>query len=229
MCQSQVLENSSINDESSKIIPVCPPSIYFGGCAFGSAFYVGAYQAMVELWGNDFQKNCIFGGGSAGTIFAVGAALGKSPEYLGDLYRTVAEQSNTHGPIMHASRFLYEGTRKMIEDEPDAYKILEGKCCFGTTQFFSNHRWHLSWESNEDLLECIRASFHIPIYCHKIPSLKGFEVIDGAYGFAGTDLLHGDDTLYVGIDPHAEITRTFTNSEMVRENLTVIFDFAIVI
>lgn len=33
----------------------------------------------------------------------------------------------------------------------------------------------------------------------------------------GTDLLHGDDTLYVGIDPHAEITRTFTYTEMVRE------------
>ena len=39
-------------------------------------------------------------------------------------------------------------------------------------------------------------------------------MVDGAYGFAGDDLLHGDDTLYVGIDPHAEITRTFTNSEM---------------
>ena len=31
----------------------------------------------------------------------------------------------------------------------------------------------------------------------------------------GTDLLHGDATLYVGIDPHAEITRTFTYTEMV--------------
>jgi hypothetical protein len=36
-----------------------------------------------------------------------------------------------------------------------------------------------------------------------------------SYHVIGTDLLHGDATLYVGIDPHAEITRTFTYTEMV--------------
>ena len=40
------------------------------------------------------------------------------------------------------------------------------------------------------------------------------ECVDGAYGFAGADLPHGDQTLYVGIDPHAEITRHLTHNEM---------------
>ena len=92
---------------------------------------------------------------------------------------------------------------------------MEGKCCFGTTAFFAKHRWHISWESNEDLMDTIEASYHIPFYCQKIKSVRGVNVIDGAYGFAGIDLPHGDETLYVGIDPHAEITRTFTNTEMV--------------
>jgi hypothetical protein len=172
---------------------------------------------MVKKWGKDFYKHCVLGGGSAGTIFAVGIALGKSPEYLDRLYRKVAEGAQKHGPIYYASKFMTDGLKEMIDEVgPKAYKILEGRCCFGTTQFFSKHRWHLSWESNEDLLECIIASFHIPFYCKRIKSLRGIEVVDGAYGFAGIDLIHGDETLYVGIDPHAEITRHFTNNEMVR-------------
>lgn len=169
---------------------------------------------MVERWGPDFYKDMVISGGSAGTMFAVGISLGKSPEYLNQLYRKVAEQSHIQGPIKIAGNLAVEACWDML-DTPDAYKKLEGKCCIGTTAFFSKHRWHLSWESNEDLVNCIRCSFHIPFYCEKVNDLYGVEVLDGAYGFAGTDLPHGDDTLYVGIDPHAEITRTFTNSEMV--------------
>ena len=134
---------------SSKIIP---PSIYFGGCCFGAAFYVGVHKAMVEKWGKDFYKHCVVGGGSAGTIFAVGLALGKSPEYMDKLYLRVAEQAKKYGPIYYASVFMREGLEEMFKDDSMAYKKLEGRCCFGTTSFFSRHRWHLSWESNDDLL-----------------------------------------------------------------------------
>jgi hypothetical protein len=191
-----------------------PPSIYFGGCAFGAAFYIGVHKAMVERWGEDFWKHTVFGGGSAGTVFAIGMALGKDPTYLDNLYRRIAEKSLEFGPVYYGSIFTIKYVREMIEEDPTAYKKLEGRCCFGTTEFFSKHRWHLSWENNDDLMECIKASFHIPFYCHYIRPLRGVEVVDGAYGFAGEDLLHGDQTLYVGIDPHAEITRTFTNQEM---------------
>jgi len=103
----------------------------------------------------------------------------------------------------------------MLEEEgPQAYKKLEGRMCFGTTEFFDRHRWHTSWESNEDFLTCLQGTSHIPFYCMRNKPIKGIEVVDGAYGFAGRDLLDGDDTLYVGIDPHAEITRHFSNSEM---------------
>jgi hypothetical protein len=129
-----------------------PPSIYFGGCCFGGAFYVGVHEAMVEKWGKDFHEHIVISGGSAGTIFAVGLALGKSPEFMAKLYTDVAEQAKTYGPIYYASVSMTKGLEEMLAEDPLAYKKLEGKCCFGTTSFFSKHRWHLSWESNEDLL-----------------------------------------------------------------------------
>ncbi len=140
--------------------------------------------------------------------------LGKTPEYMSTLFKEVAEHSHLNGPVLNASITTKRVVHSML-DSPDDYKKLEGRCCIGTTAFFSKHRWHIAWESNADLLDCIIGSYHIPFYCQKIGDMKGVEIVDGAYGFAGTDLPHGDATLYVGIDPHAEITRTFTNAEMV--------------
>eukprot|EP01034_Spumella_vulgaris_P021678 gene21678-27719_t len=53
-----------------------------------------------------------------------------------------------------------------------------------------------------------------PLAYKKLEGIKGVHVVDGAYGFSGINLPHGDDTLYVGIDPHAEITRSFTYPQM---------------
>ncbi len=168
---------------------------------------------MVERWGPDFYKKTHFSGGSAGTIFAIGVALGKSPKYLDKVYRTVAEKSLKYGPIYNASVFMTDAMT-MLLDDPMAFKSLEGRCCFGTTEFFSKHRWHVSWADNDDVVSCVQASFHIPFYCQLNKGVKGIHVVDGAYGFSGLNLPHGDATLYVGIDPHAEITRSFTYWQM---------------
>lgn len=130
------------------------------------------------------------------------------------MYRRVAEPCHKLGPIRNASVFCEQALRSVLD--PLAHKKLEGKCCIGSTAFFSRHRWHVSWDSLEDLVECATASIHIPFYCRRMKSFRGDQVVDGAYGFAGIDLTHGDETLYVGIDPHAEITRTYTYAEMVR-------------
>jgi len=169
---------------------------------------------MKELWGDDFHKDCLIGGGSAGTIIALCLALGKSPEYLDNLYKYVAENSHKKGPIYHASHYMEVAMRVMLKDDDNAYKAIEGRVCIGTTAWYDKHRWHVSWESNEDLINCCKGSYHVPFYCKRNPTIKGMHVIDGAYGFGGVDLMHGDDTLYVGIDPHAEITRSFTYPEM---------------
>jgi hypothetical protein len=171
------------------------------------------HKGLIERWGEDYYKKTLLCGGSAGTIFAVGIALGKTPEEMGQLYSRAAIKSAKYGTIQKASMFMEESLRIMI-DNPMAYKLIEGRCCFGTTAFFSNHRWHIGWEDNEDLIATIMSSCHIPFYCKRNDGIRGVSIIDGAYGFGGLDLPHGDRTLFVGIDPHAEITRLFTNNEM---------------
>ena len=174
---------------------------------------IGVYNGMVKRWGPNFHQKVLMSGGSAGTIFAMALALGKEPAYVDMLYSTVSINTLKRSPIYYGSYYLEEQLKLMLKD-PLVYKKIEGRCCFGTTAFFSKHRWHVSWESNDDLLECLRASYHIPLYCKYSGGIKGVECVDGAYGFAGHDLPHGDQTLYVGIDPHAEITRSLTNNEM---------------
>eukprot|EP01033_Poteriospumella_lacustris_P009843 gene9843-7046_t len=190
-----------------------PPSIYFGGCAFGAAFYIGVYEAMVERWGQDFYKRVLLGGGSVGCIFAIAIGLGLKPKELKRIYQGVAEKCVRHGAVHYGSVFMEECVREMLAHPLD-FKRLEGRLCLGATYFFSRHRWHVSWVDNEDLVACVRRSCHIPFYCQRDDGLRGELVVDGAYGFSGTDLPHGDATLYVGIDPHAEITRTLENRQM---------------
>lgn len=172
---------------------------------------------MVERWGLDFPKryNCLITGDSAGTIFAVCVALGRTPDQLDDLYRHMSNTSHENGVIGKCAQFMEDCLRELFIEYPEAYKVLQGKCMFGTTSFPFTHRWHTEWESNEHLIESMRNSFHVPIYCNSIPRLYGAEyTVDGAYSFKGSDLPHANSTLYVGIDPHAEVTRLFTNSQM---------------
>lgn len=199
---------------SSVPAPPKPPSIYFGGCCFGAAYYVGVHKAMCEIWGNDYYKSTLLSGGSAGTIFAIAIALGKSPEYLDDMYRRVSAKATRDGPVYYASKYMVDALYEILED-PQAYKKLEGRCIFGSTHFFAQHIWHSSWTSNEDVVRCVQASIHVPFYCMRMEPLKGSYPVDGAYGFSGIDLPHGDDTLYVGFDPHAEIACHLSNAEMV--------------
>lgn len=193
-----------------------PKSVYFGGCCWGAAFYVGVYKAMVEKWGDDFRHKTLITGDSAGSIFALGIALGRTPEQMDTLYRNMSAKSHSDGVIGKCSIWIEEYLLELFRTLPeDTHKKLEGKLRFGTTLFPFEHQWHESWDSNEHLLSELRLSYHVPIYCSRSKTIQnGVHVVDGAYGFAGHDLPHHDETLFVGIDPHAEITRHFTLLEM---------------
>ena len=53
MCLSKSSSSSSAaNLADDELVQVdIPPSIYFGGCSWGAAFYIGVHRAMVENWG----------------------------------------------------------------------------------------------------------------------------------------------------------------------------------
>jgi hypothetical protein len=175
---------------------------------------VGVFKAMVEIWGPDFYKKTMLCGGSAGTLFALGISCGHTPEFMDLLYQEIAEKAKHHGTFYYGSIFMEESVRALVNADMMNYKLIEGRCAISTTAFYSHHRWHVSWTSNEDLIECAKSSCHIPLYCQLNRGIKGVLVVDGAYAMRGSDLLHGDDTLFVGIDDplYTDITRDFTYS-----------------
>jgi len=191
---------------------------------------------MVEKWGKDFHKDLVIAGASAGTILAVGICMGFSPDEIGELYLKTAREAK-YG-IFHKGMLSLEHNclRKLIED-PETYKKLEGKCHIGMTGFLTEHFWANSWKDNEDLLNCLKGSLHVPLVCDLVEPVADVHVVDGkillvkpflsinqlcymlskgAYGFAGTSLLalHGDDTLYIAPDPSADICTSLSTHQL---------------
>jgi hypothetical protein len=117
------------------------------------------------------------------------------------------------GPFGKMSRHTQSTVEKILKDRLE-HKDLIGKFGLGTTEFPAKHVWHWSWQSMEELLDCIHGSAKMPIYCEEPRFVKGKAVVDGAYGLAGSDLPHGDETLFIAIDPYGDVTRTLTNSQM---------------
>jgi len=199
------------------------PEIYFGGCCWGAAFYIGAYRWLWETYGPHMTENGLcFTGDSAGSVVALFMGAGMHPDKLERIYKSVGERSAATQPWYNATQHTGSSVytvevikAEVLDCDPQAYQKLQGKFYCGSTEYFDRHRWHTSWASNADLLDTLRGSIHIPFYCHsQAGPLCGSNCVDGAYGFAGADLLYGDRTLFIGIDPHAEVTRSFTNAEM---------------
>jgi hypothetical protein len=179
---------------------------------------IGVFQAMVDTWGPDFYQKTVICGASAGTMMALAIANGRTPEYMHRLFVSIAEKAKLRGSFFCGSQLMEEALREIISmDDPLSlsFERVRERCYIASTSFFACHRWHSSWKSNEDLLESAKASGHIPFYCQRNDGLDGsLFVVDGAYGVGGVHLPHGDETLFVGIHPFAEITRNATLSQL---------------
>ena len=173
-------------------------------------------QAMVEIWGPNFMDHSIICGDSAGVFWALGISLKRSPEDIEKLYLSQVERAHREGFFFGKGlNILNEGMKELLKD-PEAYKKIEGKFSTATTEFPFKHRRYWSWNSNDDLSNCMHGSLHVPMYTsYNKRRFNGKTVVDGAYSMAGSDLPHGDDTLFVGIDPHADVTRELTYYQMI--------------
>jgi patatin-like phospholipase/acyl hydrolase len=61
---------------------------------------------MAQRWGPDFHKKMLISGGSAGSVFAITIAMGKSVSFMDEFYSTVAVQTLKYNPIYFGSYFL---------------------------------------------------------------------------------------------------------------------------
>jgi len=208
--------NPNLDQLSSSISPDIPPSIYFGGCAFGSIFYIGVYKAMLEKWGPDFMDKTIICGDSVGVIFAIGITRKFTPEDIEKMYYDNGVAS-PYGIFKGGIKALEEHALKKLLanfEEPLLYEKLNGKILIGGSKFFINHIWTSHWNNNEELYSCIKNSFHIPLLVDSNKKINGCHIIDGAFSFSGMDLPHGNESLYVGMNnPCAEIGMNITFSQ----------------
>ena len=65
----------------------------------------------------------------------------------------------------------------------------------------------------------MKNTLHVPLLAHRNKKINGCEVVDGAYCFSGTDLPHGDDSLYVGDSPYAEVSMVMSAKQIMYPSL----------
>jgi len=212
---------------SSTTPPPIPPSIYFGGCAYGSCYYVGVYKAMLEVWGSDFASKTLLTGDSAGVILVVGITLQYTPEFIKQMYCDSSELTPwglfDKDPFQAIDKCTLQ---KLItgpdEKTPmkDTYKKLNQKIRIGASVFPDKHYWVDSWNSDKELLHSMRNTLHLPIICHRRfhTHVNDQEVVDGAFCMTGKDMAHGDQTLYIGTNKGADVFAELTVKQTVLPN-----------
>lgn len=173
---------------------------------------------MLERWGPKFAQKTLICGDSAGIVMVLGITLGYSPEFIGDTYLNTGKNA-PWGILHNGMSSLTTHCLKVLIKDPNSYKIANNRISIGSCNFFAKHIWTSHWESQDELLQTMKSSLHIPFLCSPLSKINGKEVIDGALIFSGKDLPHGDATLYVGIDPGADITTTLSIQQILFPSL----------
>ena len=157
-------------------------SFYFGGCAWGSIYYIGVYKKIWEdTQGKMNIDEILWGGSSSGALIACCAVLQKSPEVLIAMYEKLAKYAREYGVFGKMSIYHEFVLDDFYPDGGDEYKLVNGKLFIGVTKFLCNFELVSEWTSNRELKDCVHASMHIPFFTTHTTPLKTGIAIDGAF------------------------------------------------
>ena len=154
-------------------------SFFFGGSAWGACYHIGVYKGLLEKYGDDLKTKKIIGN-SSGSLIALGVALGKSVEDIENVYIIIAKFAEIYGVFGKMSIYNDIAIRELLKNKDDYLKI-NGKLHIVITKFFQKTIIVNNWYSNDDVINTIHASTHIPFYCTNIESLKYSLTIDGGF------------------------------------------------
>lgn len=184
-----------------------PKNIFFGGASWGSAFYIGVYQGLLEKYGSLNGINIY--GVSAGALLALCMVLEMSPKELEEIYLDLANQADQNGVFFKMTKYHNDALDKILKDE-NSYKKVNGKLHIGISVYPNQHIIINEWNSNQELRHDLHCSFHIPYYCTYNAIKNGKLALDGALTFDQS--LYPDDTLYIGMSNH-HINSNLTTKE----------------
>ena len=144
--------------------------IFFGGCAWGCAYYIGTIRAAREKWVNgadQIQTHIPVGGSSAGAMMALGVALDRTESEMYQLYHELMTQARQHGVVGRMSHYHQAVLDRWLPLGGSEYVHLmqSGRLHIGITQFPATPMLVGTWSSNQHMHEILHASFHIPVYC----------------------------------------------------------------
>jgi len=156
-------------------------SIFFAGCSWGSVYYLGIYKSLLEKIGKEKISQLKIGGNSSGALFATCILLGLPYNEITDIYLEMSQMATKHGCIGKMT-YYHNIILNRILKKGNEYQQLTGKLYIGVTFYLDQHRLISKWDSNNDLRNCLHASFHVPVYCTYLPKINNRIVIDGSFG-----------------------------------------------
>ena len=147
-------------------------SFVFEGCSWGCCYYLGVYRAIKERYRPEELARARFGGSSSGTLAALGAALGKTVEECMDVYEELAHCGEVFGVFGLMSVYHEIVLRRWLPAEGDQYKLVRSRLFVNVTRFFCRSEVISEFNSNQDIIDAMHASMHIPFYMSYCKEVK---------------------------------------------------------
>lgn len=149
------------------------------GCSWGCIYYIGLYKSFKSTYSDEQMLSMKFGGSSSGCIFALAACLNKSVEEGLSMYHELAHVADTFGVFGLMSVYHEIVLRQWLPHGGDQYLKLRDRLHINVTRFICRSEVISDWKSNDDVIDALHASMHIPFYMSYIRSVRGRWGIDG--------------------------------------------------
>ncbi|TPX36103.1 hypothetical protein SeMB42_g07103 [Synchytrium endobioticum] len=151
----------------------------FCGCSWLVLYHAGAGMTLQRRLRREVLDHAEFLGASSGTLVATAIALGFDLEKL---VRLATQYQGFLGPVGVMSKVVEEEIRRNLQADDDTLRRqLHRRLTISLTRFpeFSNELRN-EFDSKDDLIDCILATSHFPVYMEKPMMLKSRFVKSGA-------------------------------------------------
>ena len=171
-------------------------TLYFGGGAWSSVFYLGVVKALEERFGKEYYKKFTFSGDSIGAFCAMLCSIGYGFENGKKLFIDFCETSKKKGILFGKMSDRLDEIFKVLDKNPEYYKILQkNKFKLGVSKFFNKYCIYTTWKNNEHLKEILHASTHVPFYCRLPKKIDNCFCFDGSFFLTNKALYDCDITI----------------------------------
>ena len=153
--------------------------VFFSGGGLSAAFYVGIYKKMSEVWGYEGLFKAKYLGNSAGALMSFLILSEKKYQDMDKLYLTFLKDIEKTGIFGNVSNYINDVLNSILVNEDD-YKKYNYRLYIGLTEFPLKYKIIYEWKNNQELIDTLHASMHIPFYSTHTKKINNKIYIDGA-------------------------------------------------